>query len=85
MILENTIIQLLDKEKLDIICKEIADKYGLSYANSGYHIELTRKNFLDITDIDDLKQACEDVISIQKIIYKKSINFMYNNMDQMDF
>lgn len=67
------------------ICKEIADKYGLSYANSGYHIELTRKNFLDITDIDDLKQACEDVISIQKIIYKKSINFMYNNMDQMDF
>ena len=67
------------------ICKEIADKYGLSYANSGYHIELTRKNFLDITDIDDLKQACEDVISIQKILYKKSINFMYNNMDQMDF
>ena len=67
------------------ICKEIANKYGLRYANSGYHIELTRKNFLDITDIDDLKQACEDVISIQKILYKKSINFMYNNMDQMDF
>ena len=67
------------------ICKEIANRYGLRYANSGYHIELTRKNFLDITDIDDLKQACEDVISIQKILYKKSINFMYNNMDQMDF
>ena len=67
------------------ICKEIANRYGLHYANSGYHIELTRKNFLDITDIDDLKQACEDVISIQKILYKKSINFMYNNMDQMDF
>lgn len=67
------------------ICKEIANRYGLRYANSGYHIELTRKNFLDITDIDDLKQACEDVISIQKIIYKKSIDFMYNNMDQMDF
>lgn len=67
------------------ICKEIADKYGLSYAYDGYHIELKRKNFLDITDIDDLKQACEDVISIQKILYKKSINFMYNNMDQMDF
>lgn len=67
------------------ICKEIADKYGLSYAYDGYHIELIRKNFLDITDIDDLKQACEDVISIQKILYKKSINFMYNNMDQMDF
>ena len=67
------------------ICKEIANRYGLRYANSGYHIELIRKNFLDITDIDDLKQACEDVISIQKILYKKSINFMYNNMDQMDF
>ena len=67
------------------ICKEIANRYGLRYANSGYHIELTRKNFLDITDIDDLKQACEDVISIQKTLYKKSINFMYNNMDQMDF
>ena len=67
------------------ICKEIANRYGLRYANSGYHIELTRKNFLDITDIDDLKQACEDVISIQKIIYKKSIDFMYNNIDQMDF
>lgn len=67
------------------ICKEIANRYGLRYANSGYHIELTRKNFLDITDIDDLKQACEDVISIQKIIYKKSIDFMYNNMDQIDF
>ena len=67
------------------ICKEIANRYGLRYANSDYHIELTRKNFLDITDIDDLKQACEDVISIQKILYKKSINFMYNNMDQMDF
>ena len=67
------------------ICKEIANRYGLRYANSGYHIELTRKNFLDITDIDDLKQACEDVISIQKILYKKSINFMYNNMDQIEF
>ena len=67
------------------ICKEIANRYDLRYANSGYHIELTRKNFLDITDIDDLKQACEDVISIQKMLYKKSINFMYNNMDQMDF
>ena len=67
------------------ICKEIANRYGLRYTNSGYHIELTRKNFLDITDIDDLKQACEDVISIQKMLYKKSINFMYNNMDQMDF
>ena len=67
------------------ICKEIANRYGLRYANNGYNIELTRKNFLDITDIDDLKQACEDVISIQKILYKKSINFMYNNMDQMDF
>ena len=67
------------------ICKEIADKYGLSHAYDGYHIELIRKNFLDITDIDDLKQACEDVISIQKILYRKSINFMYNNMDQMDF
>ena len=67
------------------ICKEIADKYGLSYAYDGYHMELTRKNFFDITDIDDLKQACEDVISIQKILYKKSINFMYNNMDQIEF
>ena len=67
------------------ICKEIANRYGLRYANSGYNIELTRKNFLDITDIDDLKQECEDVISIQKILYKKSINFMYNNMDQMNF
>lgn len=67
------------------ICKEIADRYGLHYAYNGYHMELTRKSFLDITDIDDLKQACEDVISIQKILYKKSIDFMYNNMDQMDF
>ena len=67
------------------ICKEIANRYGLRYANNGYNIELTRKNFFDITDIDDLKQACEDVISIQKILYKKSINYMYNNMDQMDF
>ena len=67
------------------ICKEIANRYGLRYPNNGYNIEFTRKNFLDITDIDYLKQACEDVISIQKILYKKSINFMYNNMDQIEF
>lgn len=58
------------------ICKKIANKYGLHFAQDDYYIEMYRNNFCNISDIDDLKQACNDVISLQKIIYKNVQSYM---------
>ncbi len=66
------------------ICKKIANKYDLHFAQDDYYVEMYRNNFSNISDIDDLKQACKDVISLQKIIYKNVQNFMYNKINNKE-